>query len=84
MANAHRTNVLVTSCLKTPVDPHTKAPVALYERERAVPCGPCPVITGHSMRHNLDFLQREVSDKMVQSVNEQSLSVVSYKVSASP
>ncbi|XP_054461245.1 protein FAM161A [Anoplopoma fimbria] len=32
MANAHRTNVLVTSCLKTPVDPHTKAPLASYER----------------------------------------------------
>ncbi|XP_034149907.1 protein FAM161A isoform X2 [Esox lucius] len=37
MANAHRTNVLVTSCLKTPVDPHTKAPLALYERERTIP-----------------------------------------------
>ncbi|XP_062304048.1 protein FAM161A [Osmerus eperlanus] len=37
MANAHRANVLVTSCLKTPVDPHTKAPLALYERERALP-----------------------------------------------
>uniref|UniRef100_A0A3B5Q1F9 Protein FAM161A n=1 Tax=Xiphophorus maculatus TaxID=8083 RepID=A0A3B5Q1F9_XIPMA len=34
MANPHRTNVLVTSCLKTPVDPHTKAPLASYERER--------------------------------------------------
>ncbi|XP_038569205.1 protein FAM161A [Micropterus salmoides] len=37
MANAHRTNVLVTSCLKTPVDPHTKVPLALYERERVLP-----------------------------------------------
>ncbi|XP_071385991.1 protein FAM161A [Centroberyx affinis] len=37
MANAHRTNVLVTSCLKTPVDPHTKAPLASYERERVLP-----------------------------------------------
>ncbi|KAL1006105.1 hypothetical protein UPYG_G00067930 [Umbra pygmaea] len=37
MANAHRTNVLVTSCLKTPVDPHTKAPLAMYERERIFP-----------------------------------------------
>ncbi|KAJ8394204.1 hypothetical protein AAFF_G00050090 [Aldrovandia affinis] len=35
MENSHRTNVLVTSCLKTPVDPHTKAPLAQYERERA-------------------------------------------------
>ncbi|RVE76592.1 hypothetical protein OJAV_G00009900 [Oryzias javanicus] len=34
MANPHRTNVLVTSCLKTPVDPHTKAPLASYERGR--------------------------------------------------
>ncbi|XP_071244933.1 protein FAM161A-like [Salvelinus alpinus] len=37
MANAHRANVLVTSCLKTPVDPHTKAPLALYERQRTLP-----------------------------------------------
>uniref|UniRef100_A0A8B9JSR7 Uncharacterized protein n=1 Tax=Astyanax mexicanus TaxID=7994 RepID=A0A8B9JSR7_ASTMX len=35
MERSHRANVLVTSCLKTPVDPHTKAPVALYERESA-------------------------------------------------
>uniref|UniRef100_A0A672G0U7 Uncharacterized protein n=1 Tax=Salarias fasciatus TaxID=181472 RepID=A0A672G0U7_SALFA len=35
---AHRANVLVTSCLKTPVDPHTKAPLASYERDRALPC----------------------------------------------
>ncbi|KAL6481822.1 hypothetical protein MHYP_G00099020 [Metynnis hypsauchen] len=35
MDGSHRANVLVTSCLKTPVDPHTKAPLALYERERA-------------------------------------------------
>ncbi|CAN9493104.1 unnamed protein product [Ophioblennius macclurei] len=38
MANAHRANVLVTSCLKTPVDPRTRAPLASYERERALPC----------------------------------------------
>ncbi|XP_034391508.1 protein FAM161A isoform X2 [Cyclopterus lumpus] len=37
MANAHRTNVLVTSCLKTPVDPRTRAPLASYERERVLP-----------------------------------------------
>ncbi|XP_076584809.1 protein FAM161A [Chaetodon auriga] len=43
MANAHRTNVLVTSCLKTPVDPHTKAPLASYERERVLPY----TATGH-------------------------------------
>ncbi|KAM9314897.1 protein FAM161A [Pholidichthys leucotaenia] len=43
MANPHRTNVLVTSCLKTPVDPHTKAPLASYERERVLPCS----ATGH-------------------------------------
>ncbi|XP_062866459.1 protein FAM161A [Trichomycterus rosablanca] len=35
MKNSHRVNVLVTSCLKTPVDPHTKVPAASYERERA-------------------------------------------------
>lgn len=38
MEKRHRANVLVTSCLKTPVDPHTKVPLALYERERALPC----------------------------------------------
>ncbi|XP_060923432.1 protein FAM161A [Limanda limanda] len=32
--DSHRTNVLVTSCLKTPVDPLTKAPLASYERDR--------------------------------------------------
>uniref|UniRef100_A0AAQ4R7Q0 Uncharacterized protein n=1 Tax=Gasterosteus aculeatus aculeatus TaxID=481459 RepID=A0AAQ4R7Q0_GASAC len=37
MANPHRTNVLVTSCLRTPVDPHTRAPLASYERRRARP-----------------------------------------------
>ncbi|KAL2086567.1 hypothetical protein ACEWY4_017626 [Coilia grayii] len=37
MQRNHRTNILVTSCLKTPVDPYTKAPVALYERERTLP-----------------------------------------------
>ncbi|XP_037620670.1 protein FAM161A [Sebastes umbrosus] len=37
MASDHRTNVLVTSCLKTPVDPLTRAPVASYERERVLP-----------------------------------------------
>uniref|UniRef100_A0A8C8D0K3 Uncharacterized protein n=1 Tax=Oncorhynchus tshawytscha TaxID=74940 RepID=A0A8C8D0K3_ONCTS len=44
MANAHRANVLVTSCLKTPVDPHTKAPLALYERQRTLPYSS---VTGH-------------------------------------
>ncbi|KAI7811324.1 protein FAM161A [Triplophysa rosa] len=38
MEKCHRANVLVTSCVKTPVDPHTKVPLALYERERALPC----------------------------------------------
>ncbi|XP_047431979.1 protein FAM161A [Mugil cephalus] len=37
MANPHRTNVLVTSCLKSPVNPQTKAPLASYERERVLP-----------------------------------------------
>lgn len=32
MADPHRTNVLVTACLKAPVDPRTKAPLASYER----------------------------------------------------
>ncbi|CAB1344849.1 unnamed protein product [Coregonus sp. 'balchen'] len=50
MANAHRANVLVTSCLKTPVDPHTKAPLALYERQRALPYSSA---AGHI--HNRDY-----------------------------
>lgn len=29
----HRTTVLVTACLKAPVDPQTKAPLASYERD---------------------------------------------------
>ncbi|XP_057699925.1 protein FAM161B isoform X1 [Corythoichthys intestinalis] len=37
MANAHRNNVLVTSCLKQPVDPQTRAPLASYEREKETP-----------------------------------------------
>ncbi|XP_077574668.1 protein FAM161A [Stigmatopora nigra] len=37
MANAHRNNVLMTSCLKQPVDPHTGAPLASYEREKEMP-----------------------------------------------
>uniref|UniRef100_A0A671L0W4 Uncharacterized protein n=2 Tax=Sinocyclocheilus anshuiensis TaxID=1608454 RepID=A0A671L0W4_9TELE len=37
MKKSHRTNVLVMSCLKTPVDPHTKVPLAQYERERSLP-----------------------------------------------
>ncbi|XP_030634797.1 protein FAM161A [Chanos chanos] len=37
MEKSHRANVIVTSCLKTPVDPHTKVPMALYERERSLP-----------------------------------------------
>ncbi|CAL8332946.1 unnamed protein product [Lota lota] len=37
MTDNHRTNLLVTSCLKTPVDPHRKTPLALYERQRVQP-----------------------------------------------
>uniref|UniRef100_A0A671QBQ9 Protein FAM161A n=1 Tax=Sinocyclocheilus anshuiensis TaxID=1608454 RepID=A0A671QBQ9_9TELE len=33
MKKSHCTNVLVTSCLKTPVDPRTKVPLAQYERD---------------------------------------------------
>lgn len=35
MDNSHQANVLVTSCLKTPVNPYTKIPAAQYEREKA-------------------------------------------------
>ena len=37
MTDPHRTNMLVTSCLRTPVDPHKKTPLALYERQRLLP-----------------------------------------------
>ncbi|XP_041959533.1 protein FAM161B isoform X1 [Alosa sapidissima] len=37
MQSNHRNNIIVTSCLKTPVDPYTKTPLALYERERVLP-----------------------------------------------
>ncbi|XP_061686959.1 protein FAM161A [Syngnathoides biaculeatus] len=37
MASAHRDNALVTSCLKRPVDPHTRAPLASYERDKEAP-----------------------------------------------
>ncbi|XP_048858317.1 protein FAM161A [Brienomyrus brachyistius] len=37
MDNLHRTNVIVTSCLRPPVKPKSKAPLALYEREREHP-----------------------------------------------
>uniref|UniRef100_A0A3Q2E9Y4 FAM161 centrosomal protein A n=1 Tax=Cyprinodon variegatus TaxID=28743 RepID=A0A3Q2E9Y4_CYPVA len=49
MANPHRTNILVTSCLKTPVDPHTKAPLASYERDRVLP------FTARSHLDNRDY-----------------------------
>ncbi|TNN60464.1 Protein FAM161A [Liparis tanakae] len=58
MANAHRTNVLVTSCLKTPVDPRTRARLASYERERALPCAaPCR----REHRHREEELEYEDS-----------------------
>ena len=34
MTDPHRANLLVTSCLKTPVDPQKKTPLPLYERQR--------------------------------------------------
>ncbi|XP_078086070.1 protein FAM161A-like [Mustelus asterias] len=37
MQNPHRNSVLITSCIKTPVDPKTKIPTALYERKEAQP-----------------------------------------------
>ncbi|XP_066552533.1 protein FAM161A [Amia ocellicauda] len=36
MDSSHRANILLTSCIKTPVNPQTKAPAALYERGSAV------------------------------------------------
>ncbi|XP_069386477.1 protein FAM161A [Paralichthys olivaceus] len=51
--DSHRTNVLVTSCLKTPVDPLTKAPLASYERDRALP----RTASGH--RDNRDNREHE-------------------------
>nr|XP_023680730.1 protein FAM161A isoform X2 [Paramormyrops kingsleyae] len=37
MDNLHGTNVIVTSCLRPPVKPKSKAPLALYERDRGDP-----------------------------------------------
>ncbi|KAM6939598.1 protein FAM161A [Xenentodon cancila] len=51
MANGHRANALVTSCLKTPVDPHTKTPLASYERGRAA-----------TYRDNRDYEEMEYED----------------------
>ncbi|KAM4771461.1 protein FAM161A [Rhinophrynus dorsalis] len=34
MEKSHRESVLVTSCIQTPVHPHTRAPLTLYEREQ--------------------------------------------------
>ncbi|NP_001087604.1 protein FAM161A [Xenopus laevis] len=33
MAQAHRESVLAAACVRTPVNPYTKAPLTLYERE---------------------------------------------------
>ncbi|XP_073195494.1 protein FAM161A isoform X2 [Lepidochelys kempii] len=37
MDAAHRAALLAASCLRTPVNPRTRAPLALYERERRPP-----------------------------------------------
>ncbi|XP_071359737.1 protein FAM161A [Trachinotus anak] len=55
MANAHRTNVLVTSCLKTPVDPHTKAPLASYERERVLPYTAAGLMDNRDYEKELEY-----------------------------
>ncbi|XP_023268184.1 protein FAM161A [Seriola lalandi dorsalis] len=55
MANAHRTNVLVTSCLKTPVDPQTKAPLASYERERVLPYTATPHMDNREYEKELEY-----------------------------
>lgn len=34
MDQSHRASVLAASCLSTPVNPHTRAPVTLYERQQ--------------------------------------------------
>ncbi|XP_069090299.1 protein FAM161A isoform X2 [Pleurodeles waltl] len=34
MEQSHRASVLAASCLSTPVNPHTRAPVTLYERQQ--------------------------------------------------
>ncbi|XP_078129493.1 protein FAM161A [Sander vitreus] len=55
MANAHRTNVMVTSCLKTPVDPHTKAPLASYERERVLPYSATSLMDNRDYEKELEY-----------------------------
>uniref|UniRef100_A0A3B4T5B5 Protein FAM161A n=1 Tax=Seriola dumerili TaxID=41447 RepID=A0A3B4T5B5_SERDU len=58
MANAHRTNVLVTSCLKTPVDPHTKAPLASYERERVLPYTATPHMDNRDYEKEVNTIKK--------------------------
>ncbi|KAG7464308.1 hypothetical protein JOB18_036713 [Solea senegalensis] len=55
MEDCHRTNVLVTSCLKTPVDPETKAPLASYERERVVPRAASGHVANREHEEELDY-----------------------------
>ncbi|XP_072318848.1 protein FAM161A [Eucyclogobius newberryi] len=54
MSSAHRTNVLVTSCLKSPVDPRTRAPLASYERERVLPATVLPAVLPSAPRDDED------------------------------
>uniref|UniRef100_A0A671QG86 Protein FAM161A n=1 Tax=Sinocyclocheilus anshuiensis TaxID=1608454 RepID=A0A671QG86_9TELE len=55
MKKSHCTNVLVTSCLKTPVDPRTKVPLAQYERDNTdnskSACSHCVYLHRWSMTH---------------------------------
>lgn len=60
MDRSHRANVLVTSCLKTPVDPHTKVPLALYERARAA-----PVITDGEQVSSVRHFRFKFSDRIL-------------------
>ncbi|XP_043917118.1 protein FAM161A [Protopterus annectens] len=46
---SHRDSVLFTSCLKTPINPQTKVPTTLYERERVVQLLPM-----HKPHHSSD------------------------------
>lgn len=60
MDRSHRANVLVTSCLKTPVDPRTKVPLALYERARAA-----PVITDGEQVSSVRHFRFKFSDRIL-------------------
>ncbi|KAI1896854.1 hypothetical protein AGOR_G00099140 [Albula goreensis] len=85
MESSHRTNVLVTSCLKTPVDPHTKAPLAQYERERALPYASGHVPDNRDYEKEMEYdSETEGSDVEGQGESGNPLLLKNYRVAGEP